>query len=123
MLIINGKIDNRHVVDVKNSNSFADAVVINSDGSYERIIYMTDDMRTWDNECIIDATPLEEEAYRKHINEFKIYDKVKIISGRKMVGEIKVIESMFNINVNYQNIKYLGFSDGTKCQAIHCKII
>jgi hypothetical protein len=123
MLKIDGKIDNRHVVDIKNSNSFSDAIVVNSDGSYERITYMTDDMRTWGNECVIDATPLEQEAYRKHINDFRIYDKVKIVSGRKMVGEIKTIESMFNVNVNYKNIRYLGFSDGTKCQAIHCQII
>lgn len=123
MLIINGKVDNRHVVDIENSISFSDAVVINSDGSYERVTYMLDDRGTWDNECIIDATPSEKEAYRKHINNFKIYDKIKIVSGRKMVGEIKTIESMFNVNINYKNIKYLGFSDGTKCQAIHCQII
>lgn len=123
MLKIDDKIDNRHVVDIKNSSSFADAIVINNDGSYERVTYMTDDMRTWGNKCVIDATPLEQEEYRKYRNDFRVYDKVKIISGRKMLGEIKTVESIFDININYKNISYLGFSDGTKCQASHCQII
>lgn len=122
MLIIEGKVDNRHVVDMIYSPSYIDAVVVDN-GEFKRVTYKTDDMRTWANDYKIDATNEEKEAYRKYRNDFQKHDKVKIISGRKMVGEIKIVETLFNIMINYKTIPYLGFSDGTKCQAIHCQII
>lgn len=117
MLEIDNKIDNRHVVDIIN-NSLATAVVINEDGSYERVTYMdNDDCRTWNNQCIIDAITEEKEIYRKYKNDFRFGDKIKIISGRKMKGEIKTVESRYTYNVGalYQhgNIEYLKFTDGT----------
>lgn len=127
MLKIDNKIDNRHVVDIIN-NSLATAIVINEDGSYERVTYMdNDDCRTWNNQCTIDATTEEKETYRKYKNDFRFGDKIKIISGRKMKGEIKTVESryMYNVGALYQhgNIEYLKFTDGTNVQAKHCQII
>lgn len=58
------KVDKRHTVDINNSITFATAIQINEDGSYESIIYMKDDVRTYDNEAIIDATEEEKETYR-----------------------------------------------------------
>lgn len=90
MLKIDGVIDKRTVVDIDNGYIRAVAVVINDDKTYSYITYMDDDdMRTWNNEAEIDATPEEIEAYRKYKNDFRFGDKIKIISGRKMKDEIK----------------------------------
>lgn len=121
------KIDNRHTVDIISSISFSDAVQINEDGTYERVTYMIDDERTYDNEAIIDATDEELEAYRKYRKEFKIGDIVKIIDGRKMKGETKEIAKMFRFTVpnTYGKIytDYLVFTDGTKVNKLYCEII
>lgn len=128
MLKIDGVIDSRHVVDIKNGYSLASAIVIEPDGSYKSVTYMdNDDMRTWNNECEIDATPEELEAYRKYKCDFKNGDKVKIVSGRKMKDEVKTVEYKYTVNIGqlYQhgNIDYLRFTDGTAVQAKHCIIL
>ena len=128
MLKTDGVIDKRTVVDIDNGYIRAAAVVINDDKTYSYITYMDDDdMRTWNNEAEIDATPEEIEAYRKYKNDFRFGDKIKIISGRKMKGEIKTVESRYTYNVGalYQhgNIEYLKFTDGTSVQAKHCVIL
>ena len=58
----NDKIDNRHTIEVVNSNTIAIAIQVNEDGTYERVTYMIDDERTFGNEVIIDATEEEKEA-------------------------------------------------------------
>ena len=127
MVKINGKLDTRITVDVIIHLSFAEAVQLNSDGSYEKITYMTDDVRDYNNEAIIDATPEQLETYRKYKNNFKIGDKVRIIKGRNMVGEEKVIAKFFTYRPNgtygHQDIDYLVFTDGTKVNKLHCIII
>ena len=121
------KIDNRHTVDIINSYSHAIAIQINDDGSYEDIIYMIDDVRTYNNEAIIDATDEELEIYRKNMKRFKIGDIVKIVSGRKMKNEVKKIKDMFRFTVpntyGKQYIDYLVFDDGTKVNKLHCIIL
>lgn len=123
----NKNVDNRHVVDIDNSYSFADAIVINEDGTYDRVTYMIDDVRTYNNEVIIDATEEEKEAYRKYKKRFKKGDKVKIINGRKMKGEIKEIKDFFTFRPNgtygHQDVEYLVFTDGTKVNKLYCEII
>lgn len=121
------KIDNRHTVDIINSYSHATARQINDDGSYEDIIYMIDDVRTYNNEAIIDATDEELEIYRKNMKRFKIGDIVKIVSGRKMKNEIKKVKDMFRFTVpntyGKQYTDYLVFDDGTKVNKLHCIIL
>lgn len=121
------KVDKRHTVDINNSITFATAIQINEDGSYESIIYMEDDVRTYDNEAIIDATEEEKETYRKYMRRFKIGDIVKIVSGRKMKNEIKKVKDMFRFIVpntyGKQYTDYLVFEDGTKVNRLHCIIL
>lgn len=121
------KIDKRHTVDIDNSITFATAIQINEDGTYESIIYMEDDVRTYDNEAIIDATEEEKETYRKYMRRFKIGDTVKIVSGRKMKNEIKKVKDMFRFTVpntyRKQYTDYLVFEDGTKVNRLHCIIL
>lgn len=120
----NKNVDNRHVVDIDNSYSFADAIVINEDGTYDRVTYMIDDVRTYNNEVIIDATEEEKEAYRKHKRHFIKGDKVKINRGRKMLGDIKIVDKEFTYRPNgtygHQDVEYLVFTDGTKVNKRHC---
>lgn len=121
------EIDNRHCVDTRNSISFADAIVINENGGYDYVMYMTDDMRTWDNEVVIDATEEEIKEYRKAYHKFKIGDKVKINRGRKMLGEIKEIKGFYTFRPDrtygHCDTNYLVFTDGTKVNKLHCDII
>lgn len=120
-------IDNRHTVAIINSISFAKAIQINEDSSYESVLYMTDNMMTWSNEAIVDATEEEKEIYRKKCHDFKIGDKVIIRRGRKMLNEIKVIKSMFTYSpegtYGHCITNYLVFTDGTKVNRLHCDII
>lgn len=121
------KIDKRHTVDINNSISFATAIQINEDGSYDRVTYMEDDVRTYNNEAIIDATEEEKETYRKYMRRFKIGDTVKIVSGRKMKNEIKKVKDMFRFTVpnTYGKVytDYLVFEDGTKVNRLYCIIL
>ena len=123
----NGMIDERHTVDTINNISFADAIQINEDGSYDRVTYIEDDVRTYDNEAIIDATEEEKETYRKYMRRFKIGDTIKIVSGRKMKNEIKKVKDMFRFTVpntyGKQYTDYLVFEDGTKVNRLHCIIL
>lgn len=127
MIIIDGKVDKRHTVDIINSITFAKAIQINEDGSYDGVTYMTDDKRTWDNEVILDATEEEKEAYRKYKKRFKVGDKVKIVNGRKMKDEIKEVKDFFTFRPNgtygHQDVEYLVFTDGTKVNKLHCIIL
>lgn len=119
------KVDNRHTVDRINSLSFADAVQINPDGTYEHITYMDDDQRTWGNEAIIDATDKEKEAYRKYCKIFQKGDKVKIVKGKKMLGETKEVKDKFTYIVpntyGKKKIYYLVFTDNTKVNEFYCE--
>lgn len=121
------EIDNRHCVDIRNSISFADAIVINENGGYDYVNYMTDDSRTWNNEVIIDATPEEIKEYRKKYHKFEKGDMVKINRGRKMVGEVKEIKDFFTFTprgtYGHCDTNYLIFTDGTKVNKLHCDII
>ena len=117
------EIDKRHTVNIVNSYTVAKAIQLNDDGSYEDIIYMTDDERTYNNEAIIDATSEELEAYRKYKKEFKVGDKIKIVSGRKMKDEIKTIKDIFTYKAAYTDTEYLVFTDNTKVQSKHCIIL
>lgn len=127
MVIINNIKDSRITVDIILHLSFAEAVQLNSDGSYEKVTYMTDDVRDYDNEAIIDATEEQLETYRKHMNRFKVGDTVKIVKGRKMVGEEKVISKFFTYRpegtYGHQDVDYLVFTDGTKVNQLNCIII
>ena len=120
-----GSIDNRNTVAINSGYSHATAIQINADGSYDYVIYMTDDMRTWDNDAIIDASPKQLKEYRIKFNMFKIGDLVKIIKGRKMLNETKRISKiyMYRPNNTYIDIEYLVFEDGTKVQAQNCIIL
>ena len=123
----NNLVDERHTVDIDNGITMSVAIQVNEDGTYERVMYMIDDERTFGNEAIIDATDEELEAYRKYRREFKIGDIVKIIDGRKMKGETKEIAKMFRFTVpnTYGKIytDYLVFTDGTKVNKLYCEII
>ena len=127
MIIVDGKVDKRHTVDIISSITFAKAIQINEDGSYDGVTYMTDDKRTWDNEAIIDADEEELELYRKRMKQFKVGDKVKIVDGRKMKGEIKIIKRMFRYTVpgtyGKQYTDYLVFTDDTKVNKLYCIIL
>ncbi len=127
MVIVDGKVDKRHTVDIISSITFAKAIQINEDGSYDGVTYMTDDKRTWDNEAIIDADEEELELYRKRMKQFKVGDKVKIVDGRKMKGEIKIIKRMFRYTVpgtyGKQYTDYLVFTDDTKVNKLYCIIL
>lgn len=123
----NGMIDERHTVDTINSISFADAIQINEDGSYDRVTYMEDRYDTWSNEVIIDATDEEKEIYRRKTRKFKIGDIVIISRGRKMKGEQKQIKRMFTFRPNgtfgHNDVEYLVFEDGTKVNRLHCDFV
>lgn len=123
----NNLVDERHTVDIDNGITMSVAIQVNEDGTYERVMYMIDDERTFGNEAIIDATDEELETYRKYRKEFKIGDIVKIIDGRKMKGETKEIAKMFRFTVpnTYGKIytDYLVFTDGTKVNKLYCEII
>ena len=116
--------DMRHTVDTYSSISFADAIQLNPDGTYESVMYMIDDERTFGNQAIIDATEEELEAYRKYKRRFRKGDKVIIKRGRKMVGEVKEVESKFTYRPDgtygHQDTDYLVFTDGTKVNKLHC---
>lgn len=120
-------IDTRHTVDIDNGITISSAIQINEDGTYERVTYMIDDRRTFGNEVILDATEEEKETYRKYKKRFKKGDKVKIVNGRKMKGEIKEIKDFFTFRPNgtygHQDVEYLVFTDGTKVNKLHCEII
>ena len=122
-----GSVDNRNTVAINNSYSHATATQINADGSYDYVIYMTDDMRTWNNDAVIDASPKQLKEYRIRFNMFNIGDIVKIVKGRKMINEIKTVKDIFNYvprgTYGHQNTKYLVFEDGTKVQAQNCIIL
>lgn len=121
------KIDERHTVDIDNGITMAVAIQINEDGTYERVMYMIDDERTFGNEVILDATEDELERYRKHMRRFRKGDKVKIVDGRKMRGEVKEVEDMFTYRPSgtygHQDVEYLVFTDGTKVNRLYCEII
>lgn len=121
------EVDNRHTVDIINSISFAIAIQINEDGTYDRVNYMTDDVRTYGNEAIIDATEEELEIYRKQTKQFRIGDTVKIVNGRKMKNEIKEVAKMFRYTIpntyGKQYTDYLVFTDGTKVNKLYCEIL
>ena len=127
ILVDKNKVDKRHTVEIINSYSHAIARQLNNDGTYEDIIYMIDDVRTYQNEAIIDATDEELEIYRKNMKRFKIGDIVKIVSGRKMKNEIKKVKDMFRFMVpntyGKQYTDYLVFDDGTKVNKLHCIIL
>ena len=127
MIIIDGKVDKRRTVAIVSSITFAKAIQINEDGSYDGVTYMTDDKRTWDNEAIIDADEEELELYRKRMKQFKVGDKVKIVDGRKMKGETKIIKRMFRYTVpgtyGKQYTDYLVFTDDTKVNKHYCIIL
>ena len=124
----NGKtVDARHTVAIYNSISFADAVQITENGKYERVTYMTDDQRTFNNDAIIDATEEEKEQYRKYQRQFREGDKVIIARGRKMKGEVKIVSKMFTYRpygtYGHQDVDYLVFTDNTKVNRMHCDFI
>lgn len=127
MVKINGKLDTRITVDIILHITFAEAVQLNADGSYEKVTYMTDDIRDYDNEAIVDANEEQLETYRKYKNRFKIGDKIKIVKGRKMVGEEKTVAKFFTYRPNgtygHQDTDYLIFTDGTKVNRLNCIII
>ena len=120
-------IDTRHTVDIDSGITISSAIQINEDGTYERVTYMIDDRRTFGNEVILDATEEEKETYRKYKKRFKKGDKVKIVNGRKMKGEIKEIKDFFTFRPNgtygHQDVEYLVFTDGTKVNKLHCIIL
>lgn len=120
-------IDTRHTVDIDSSISFSNAIQINEDGTYERVMYMIDDERTFGNEVILDATEEEKEAYRKYRKQFRKGDIIKIVAGRKMKGEEKEVKDMFTFRPNgtygHQDIEYLVFTDGTKVNKEYCIIL
>lgn len=120
-------IDNRVVVDIKARISHSKAVVLNNDGTYEEVLYMTDDQRTWSNEAIIDATKEQLEDYRIYKNDIKKGDIIKIIDGRKMKGEIKQVKYEFTYRPDgtygHQDVDYLVFTDGTKVNKLYCQIV
>lgn len=120
------EIDKRHCVDIINLYSFAKARMLNSDGTYEDVCYMDDDVRTYNNEAIIDATKEELETYRKYMHRFEVGDKVIINRGRKMKGETKIIKDFFTYRPagTYNcDTNYLVFTDGTKVNRLHCDIL
>jgi predicted lipase len=124
----NGKrVDNRHTVDIKNRISYASAIQVNADGTYEEVTYMTDDMRTYRNEAIIDTTKEEEETYRKYRRQFRKGDRVIIARGRKMKGETKMVASIFTYRpqgtYGWNDIEYLLFTDHTKVNKEHCDFV
>ena len=129
MIIYHGgeEIDTRHTVEIYNSISFAKAIQLNEDGTYEGVMYMTDDERTYDNEVILDATEEELKAYRKFRKDFRKGDKVKIVAGRKMKGEFKEVKDMFTFRPDgtygHQDVDYLVFTDGTKVNKQYCEIV
>ena len=121
------KTDERHTVDIDNGITMAVAIQINEDGTYDRVMYMIDDERTFGNEVILDATEDELEEYRKHMRRFRKGDRVRIVDGRKMRGEIKEVEDMFTYRPSgtygHQDVEYLVFTDGTKVNKLYCEII
>lgn len=123
----NLKNDYRHTVATESNSCMAWAVQLNEDGTYEDVTYMIDDMRTWGNEAIVDATEEEKEAYRKFRRKFRKGDKVIINRGRKMRGEIKEVKDFYTFRPEYTyghcDTNYLVFTDGTKVNRLHCDFI
>lgn len=125
----NGKevVDNRHTVDIKSSYSFAVAIQVNNDGTFENVTYMDDDRRSWNNNAVVDATDDEIELYRKYCKHFCKGDKIIITKGRKMKGEIKEVKSQFVYRpygtFGHNDIDYLVFTDGTKVNKLYCDFI
>ena len=64
---------------------------------------------------------------------FEVGNTIKIIKGRKMVGEIKTIRAIYEYRPpahDYGNrsgltlrIEYLYFTDGTKCASHNCELV
>ena len=75
----------------------------------------------------IDASEEELEVYRKYRKQFKVGDIVKIISGRKMLNDVKVVvkQLIYRVEGTYGHgdTDYLVFEDGTKVQSKHCEIL
>ena len=73
------------------------------------------------------ATDIEKEAYRVSIGDIRIGDKVQIVSGRKMKGEVKTVSNFYTYRIagtyGHGDVPYIVFADGTKVQQKHCKII
>lgn len=124
---VDGKVDERHTVDTRDSMSFAVAVQINKDGTYENVTYMTDSQDTWGNEVIIDATKEEKMIYRKAHRQFQKGDRVIIARGRKMKGETKMVASIITYRpkgtYGWNDVDYLLFTDHTKVNKEHCDFI
>ena len=120
-------VDERHVVDTTGL-IYCSAVVVNSDGTYDEVFYYDgDDMRTWSNQCIIDATDEEKLQYRIYKNRVEVGDTVTIVKGRKMLNETKKVIKMFTFRPSgtygHQDVDYLVFEDGTKVNRRNCIIV
>lgn len=54
-------------------------------------------------------------------------DAVVIVSGRKMLGEVKTVKDFFRYQVagtyGHKYTDYIRFTDGTKVQQKHCRVL
>lgn len=101
------------------NNSFEWVPVDDLDGDYKlaHIEYEDDDL-------------IEKglEMYRWNRRDVIPNDTIEIVSGRKMLGEIKTVKATFEYRSQYMKhyqapIEYISFTDGTKVQKQHIKII
>ena len=120
------EIDSRKTVYIYNYLSFAVAVQINEDGTYDRVSYMQDDSRTYNNEAIIDASEKQILQYRKQIKDFQKGDKVKVVKGRKLLNTINTIKDFFTFRpqgtYGQCDIEYLIFENGIKLNKKNCEL-
>lgn len=122
------EIDTRHTVSIETSITMQDAIQVNEDGSFESVwVNDFDNMQCDGNTIIIDATEEEIESYRRYRRDFRKGDKIIINRGRKMKGEIKIIEDMFTYRPDgtygHNDTHYLVFTDKTKVNRLHCDFV
>lgn len=130
MNFFDGRQDTRHVVATLHRGQLLCAVVINPDKTFQEIVF--DDLdggydyRTANPEY--DATPEEHFLYRVFRDQFLTGDKIKIVSGRKMLNETKIFKKEFLHQVFkwgdvVARIPYVMFTDNTCVQKCHCQLV
>lgn len=95
--------------------------------------YDYDDRRNDNDELYY--MPIDKDANFKYRFAFGVIsegNQVKIVRGRKMVGEVKRVAKIYNFipetcrgykNKNAYAVEYLYFDDGTKCASKNCELL
>lgn len=119
-------------VDEEQHLSFANAILFNPNTNEIKSVRISDADDDW---CYLFNKELYhaeinyslQKKYYAHIGFIEIGDLVKIVSGRKMKGEVKKIVSEYIYHIDglkgeYGDVYYYVFDDGTKVQQHHCRL-